>query len=72
MVGWLRALGWLGRWLQPRMAEGMGAARIGLEVAVLVWVLDWVEGAAVGGTAVAGGEMVLVVLVSVRVVRESE
>ena len=42
-----------------------------LEVAVLGWVLDWVEGAG-GGTVVAGGEVVLVVLVTVRVVREPE
>ena len=35
-------------------------------------VLDSVEGAAVGGTAVAGGEVVLVVLATVSMVREPE
>ena len=44
----------------------MGAALIGFEVEVFGWVLDWVEDAAVGGIAVAGGEGVLVVLVLVR------
>ena len=34
--------------------------------------VDWVEGAAIGGIAVAGGEVVLVVLVTVRVVRMPE
>ena len=50
----------------------MGAALIGLEVEVLGWVLALVEGDVVGGRAVAGGEVVLVVLVTVRVVREPE
>ena len=54
------------------VSEGMGAALIGLEVEVLGWVLVWVEGDVVGGRAVAGGEVVLVVLVTVRVVREPE
>ena len=39
---------------------------------MLGWVLDWVEGAAVGGTAVAGGEVMLVVLVTVEMVRVPE
>ena len=52
--------------------EGMGAARMVLEVEVLGWLLDWVEGVAVRGTAMAGGGEVLVVLVMVRVVREPE
>ena len=54
------------------MSEGMGAALMVLEVEVLGWVLDWVEGAGGGERAVAGGEVVLVVLVTVRVVREPE
>ena len=39
---------------------------------MLCWVLYWVECAAVGGTAVTGGEVVLMVLVTVRLVREPE
>ena len=54
------------------VSEGMGAALIGLEVEVLGWVLALVEGDVVGGRAVAGGEVVLVVLVTVRVVSEPE
>ena len=54
------------------VSDGMGAAQIGLEVEVLVCVLDWVEGDMVGGRAVAGGEVVLVVLVTVKAVWEPE
>ena len=54
------------------ISEGMGAALMVLEVEVLGWVLDWVVGAAVRGTAMVGGGVVLVVLVTVRVVREPE
>ena len=52
--------------------EGMGAALMVLEVEVLGWVLDSVEGSAVWGTATAGEGVVVVVLVMVRVVREPE
>ena len=61
------------RWVDlGAVGEGIGAALIWFNVEVLGWVLDWMEGAAVGVTAVASVEVVLVVLVTVRVVREPE
>ena len=66
---WAGCLRWDGL---GAVGEGIGAALIWFNVEVLGWVLDWMEGAAVGVTAVASVEVVLVVLVTVRVVREPE
>ena len=79
-VGVLVAVDWLGgSWAGcvrgaglGGISEGMGAALMVLEAEGLGWVLDSVEGAGVGRTALAGGEMVSVVLVMVRLVREPE